>query len=1264
MTVKQWIIRSVAALVLLLVSSILLLMTPWGTQVALSSAEYLVDGLNIERKQGGLGGQLELSSIEFTQPALTVQVQDTQVNIGWSCLFKLKLCVELFSLDKVTVAVGETEQPQQESEDTPQELITLPLAFELDKFELGSLELTLQDSIKLKVDSVTTQINFYQQLAIEYFTIDQIAVETFESAEPEAVDQSQPFDLSQITQWQYQPIQVPDVYIPIDLQLKQFLLKRFSIINQSSVQKVNNIRLVANVKEHQVGISDLALQYQQLLLNASLEAQLKDNFSHDLIVEVDGELEQQPLLVKLNAKGALDDINLNLTQQGLGQFELSATADVTNEKLPLSLESSWQDIAWPVSTPEIASPTGELLLEGDLSLLSLNSEIHVEAKDQPSLIIEADINTDRKNLDLTKLDVQLLGGSIHNSGTLSIDQQVNWQGETQLLDIDLAQHWPELDALLNGQLATQATLSQDTWQASLSELDIDGEWLGLPLTVNGKASYGNTAGTRLEQLTIINGSNRVLVDATIDLQNMLLAQVNINANDLSDSVPELAGTVLLDADIEGPLAQPFIRFNLDAKDLVTQDISLLSATGNGQLNLNEQKQVDISLFLNEIEQGNTKVDDIQLVLQGDAEFHELEMGLKSQLTNINMRLNGQLSEHSWQGNWLDSEFKFDQFSLQMTESATLLADWKNQHFELSKSCWKTDTDTQESVQDSSVCINQARFAEQLANWDMLITNLPVISLAKLYVPKMDALEDNLRLNANSSVHWTQQEGVNAKFEATLLPSGSDYREPDKPVVVVESLALNGQFSGAKGRFKASLIGPEIGSTEAEVNLQILDQTTEVDGVANIQRFDVAGLKPLVSQIDTLAGIVDGTVDIAGTLSSPQVQGNLTLKDGALASEDLPVELNQLQQSIVFNNTNAEFEGSFLLGGGPGNLTGNISWSPALAGNIHLQGEGLEFEHQNMVRARISPDLKVAFSPTDVDVKGKVVVPYARVKVRELPPSAMSPSSDTQIIEKDELQEQIKLSLDVLVQIDPAGADDVKVDAFGLISDLAGDLRVTQEKKSIIGNGEIRLVNGKFKAYGQDLEIREGDILFNGPIEHPYLSIEAIRNPEQTQDGVIAGIRVTGAAELPKVEIFSEPALDQPESLSYLLQGHGTSGSSGGSGDDNILANMLLNLSVGKSENLVNNVGRKLGVEDLALNTSGAGDETQLQVSGYVAPGVQIRYGVGVFDSVSEVALRYQIWPNFFVEGVSSGVSNALDFFYSFTFDDEKVDANQSQPEEP
>lgn len=54
------------------------------------------------------------------------------------------------------------------------------------------------------------------------------------------------------------------------------------------------------------------------------------------------------------------------------------------------------------------------------------------------------------------------------------------------------------------------------------------------------------------------------------------------------------------------------------------------------------------------------------------------------------------------------------------------------------------------------------------------------------------------------------------------------------------------------------------------------------------------------------------------------------------------------------------------------------------------------------------------------------------------------------------------------------------------------------------------------------------------------------------------------------------------------------------------------------------------------------------VSGYVLPCLQVKYGVGIFDSIATLTLRYRLMPKLYLEAVS-GVDQALDLLYQFEF---------------
>ena len=226
-------------------------------------------------------------------------------------------------------------------------------------------------------------------------------------------------------------------------------------------------------------------------------------------------------------------------------------------------------------------------------------------------------------------------------------------------------------------------------------------------------------------------------------------------------------------------------------------------------------------------------------------------------------------------------------------------------------------------------------------------------------------------------------------------------------------------------------------------------------------------------------------------------------------------------------------------------------------------------------------------------------------------------------------------------------DHVLIDAFGLKSNLAGQLTVSKKIDGpVLTNGNIRLVDGSYRAFGQNLIINKGVILFSGPPDQPYLSVDAIRDPALIQDSVTAGIKLEGPVSAPEITIYSSRAMDQQNALAYLLRGKAIDSNGG---DNSMLTSMLVNLGVGQSAGTVNQIGEAIGVKDLSLDSSGSGDESQLSISGYILPGVQIRYGIGLFTSMTEIALRYEVLPKLYLEAVS-GLNNAFDVYYEFDWD--------------
>lgn len=133
----------------------------------------------------------------------------------------------------------------------------------------------------------------------------------------------------------------------------------------------------------------------------------------------------------------------------------------------------------------------------------------------------------------------------------------------------------------------------------------------------------------------------------------------------------------------------------------------------------------------------------------------------------------------------------------------------------------------------------------------------------------------------------------------------------------------------------------------------------------------------------------------------------------------------------------------------------------------------------------------------------------------------------------------------------------------------------------------------------------------------------------------------------KIDIFSDPSMPQQNALSYILRGKDIDSESGD--NSSAMTTALISMGLAQSSQLVGDVGKAFGVQDLAVDTAGSGDDSQVTISGYIAPGLQVKYGVGIFNSLGEFTVRYRLMTDLYVEAIS-GLHNAVDLLYQFEFD--------------
>jgi translocation and assembly module TamB len=213
--------------------------------------------------------------------------------------------------------------------------------------------------------------------------------------------------------------------------------------------------------------------------------------------------------------------------------------------------------------------------------------------------------------------------------------------------------------------------------------------------------------------------------------------------------------------------------------------------------------------------------------------------------------------------------------------------------------------------------------------------------------------------------------------------------------------------------------------------------------------------------------------------------------------------------------------------------------------------------------------------------------------------------------------------------------------MGIDGRLTGVLTVIERPgRATAGEGQVT-VNGSYKAYGQNLTIQHGQLLFaSTPIDNPGLNIRAVRklNPNATIDeGQEVGLLITGTAQRPILTVFSNPPMEQSDALAYLITGKPLSQVSSGEGNTVTAAAQALGSAAGNL--LAKRVGAKLGIDDIGVSSSEAlGGNSAFTVGKYLSPRLYLSYGVGLFEPGEVITLRYRLSQRWNFEA-----QNATDF---------------------
>ena len=236
---------------------------------------------------------------------------------------------------------------------------------------------------------------------------------------------------------------------------------------------------------------------------------------------------------------------------------------------------------------------------------------------------------------------------------------------------------------------------------------------------------------------------------------------------------------------------------------------------------------------------------------------------------------------------------------------------------------------------------------------------------------------------------------------------------------------------------------------------------------------------------------------------------------------------------------------------------------------------------------------------------------------------------------------------------------------GLSSRLAGQVRLSASGRDLPrASGSIRARDGRFEAYGQQLEIERGILTFQGLPDNPALDVHAVRKGLAVE----AGVQVSGTAQKPVIRLTSDPELPDAEKLSWLILGHGPE--SVGSGDATVLLSAASSLLGNNSANVVQQLKRTFGFDEFGvrqgaldgsggrqaasriagsrIDTTAATGQQILSIGKRLSSNATLSYEHSLGSAESIVKLSIALTRQITLIG-RAGSDNALDIFYTLTW---------------
>ena len=909
-----------------------------------------------------------------------------------------------------------------------------------------------------------------------------------------------------------------------------------------------------------------------------------------------------------HAAGTLDRGTLTVERLEITSTEPMPVSAVLALRLTSSeLAVDWTELTWPAAG--IRSPYGRLTASAgardDSTAIGLEARLEGEALPTPG-DLSASALLLGATLEVEALEVEALGGTATAAGTLDL-AALGGQVMIEFDGIDPSRIDERLEGEIGGQL--------EAIVATTPELDVDAEG-AIGGDLGGRVLEGRFDGRYADGSLTIDAARIALETSAIELAGAIAPETTDIAFSamlpaLQNWYPAVSGSFEASGTIVGPTDNPTVEASLEASGLALEDSSV------------------------------PPIERLTATIAGSLAAHALDIAAESELGQLAVALEQGYAGGRLTGTIRDSVLQPAGAGVWNLDAPADYSAARSADINLEPACYV-------GPEDAGLCI--AAMGGELS---VAADGLPN-TLAEPWLPSGLALsgttdvELTLALQGplRGSVTIEEQSlgiGLYTSADPAANSAGALGESDFMELLDLADLTLNATIGpdGLEAEWGGGPDSPE-DTLSGRMALSPLAREGRLDGSILLDIADIAVIGAFVEGVENLEGAIEAELVLAGTPDMPVITGQVIARDVGAALPPLGIELSESRLAADIDGLEELAVEGQLCSIGCAQLTGllTLPLDDAWRAELSIQGEGVEVIDLPDMRAVVTPDLVVSATPDAVQVTGDVTVAEAAIEIADLPPAAVRPVSETVVYGREPAAEDEAgaLPIPLLVNVE-ASLGEVRFEGLGLTAELDGTLDVEYTADGdLLVQGQAVIEEGVFSAYGQQLTIERGLLIFSGPPDNPALDIRATRSVEGSEVGLL----ITGTANDPRSEVFSSAGLSESEALARLLTGRSLE-TAGEAPDPEALQRAALGLGIRRALPTLGRIGEALGLDELGVDSPGA-EEGAIVAGRALSEDVYLRYKHGLFDEFSGLELIYRITEKFRLR-TETGTAQAIDLIY-------------------